>query len=81
MPTCRPRSAAALAIVLAALVLVPPAAGTGRPGVAALQVALRHKGFYAGTVDGMLGPATKRAVRRLQRQAGLRPDGVVGPRT
>ena len=80
MATCRPRSAL-LAGVLAALVLAAPAAAIGRPGVAALQVALRRHGIYAGTVDGLLGPATKRAVRRFQQRAGLRPDGVVGPRT
>ena len=80
MATCRPRSAL-LAGVLAALVLATPAAAIGRPGVAALQVALRRHGLYGATVDGMLGPATKRAVRRFQQRAGLRPDGVVGPRT
>src|SRR5437762_882546 len=52
MATCRPRSAL-LAGVLAALVLATPAAAIGRPGVAALQVALRRHGLYGATVDGM----------------------------
>ena len=42
---------------------------------------MRQKGFYAGTVDGVLGPGTVAAVRRLQRQARLEVDGVPGPRT
>jgi len=49
--------------------------------VAALQVGLRTHGLYHGTVDGVLGPRTERAVMRFQRRAGLSPDGVLGPRT
>jgi murein DD-endopeptidase MepM/ murein hydrolase activator NlpD len=53
----------------------------GRPSVAALQVALNAKGFYAGTIDGVKGEATEKAVRAFQRKAGLPVDGVVGPKT
>jgi peptidoglycan hydrolase-like protein with peptidoglycan-binding domain len=66
---------------LAAFVLVSPAAGVGRPDVAALQVALRARGLYGGTIDGVLGASTARGVRRLQRHARLPVDGVFGPRT
>ncbi|MEA2221145.1 MAG: resuscitation-promoting factor RpfB [Solirubrobacteraceae bacterium] len=31
--------------------------------------------------DGVLGPATRRAIRRFQRAHGLKPDGTLGPRT
>ncbi|HEX2103806.1 MAG TPA: peptidoglycan-binding protein, partial [Solirubrobacteraceae bacterium] len=48
---------------------------------AALQVALRARGLYAGAVDGIAGPATSAAVRTLQRRAGLVVDGVAGPAT
>jgi len=47
----------------------------GDPETAALQVGLREQGLYAGTTDGVLGPETRRAVRRLQRRAGLPADG------
>jgi peptidoglycan hydrolase-like protein with peptidoglycan-binding domain len=51
------------------------------PAVAALQVALRHEGVYAGTVDGVDGAQTRAAVKRLQARDGLAVDGVVGAQT
>lgn len=80
MRTCRPRSAALL-LVLAAFVLAPAAAGAGNAGVAALQVALRARGLYAGTVDGLSGPATATAVERFQRRAHLPATGIADRRT
>jgi murein DD-endopeptidase MepM/ murein hydrolase activator NlpD len=68
-----------LAVVLAAALAAPAAASTA--DVAALQVALRASGFYAGDVDGVAGPATIAGVRRLQRRRGLPADGIAGPRT
>ena len=53
---------------------------SGNPDVAALQVGLRAHGLYAGTVDGVLGAGTEKALRRFQRRAGLAADGVPGPR-
>jgi peptidoglycan hydrolase-like protein with peptidoglycan-binding domain len=49
--------------------------------VAVLQFLLRRHGFSPGRLDGRFGRRTARAVRRFQRRAGLRPDGVVGGRT
>ena len=57
------------------------AARMGSPSIAALQVALRAKSLYSGTVDGFAGPGTRAAVRRLQRRAGIAVDGVAGPQT
>jgi murein DD-endopeptidase MepM/ murein hydrolase activator NlpD len=79
----RPRLALALPLLLVALAL--PAAAHGAapisPGIAALQVALRAHGLYAGTIDGIRGPATTRAIRKLQRRARIAVDGVPGPQT
>lgn len=71
----------AAATVFAFLLLAPGAFAAGDPEIAALQVGLRQKGLYAGTVDGVLGGGTVVAVRRLQRRAGLPVDGVPGPQT
>jgi transcriptional regulator with XRE-family HTH domain len=45
------------------------------------QCLLQHLGFDPGGVDGVIGPNTTRAVKRLQQKAGLQPDGVVGLQT
>lgn len=47
----------------------------GRSEVQALQGALRARGFDAGAPDGLLGPATRAALRAWQRSVGLPPDG------
>ncbi len=63
------------------LLLAGPALAAGSSDVAALQVALRARGLYAGTVDGVQGPSTANALIAFQRKAGLEPDGVAGPLT
>ncbi|VWX63008.1 Lytic murein transglycosylase [Burkholderiales bacterium 8X] len=47
----------------------------GRSQVLALQTLLNQRGFDSGMPDGLLGPATRDAVRRYQRSRGLPPDG------
>ncbi len=49
--------------------------------VAKLQQILNEKGYNAGTVDGIFGMATYRAVRGFQASNGLPVDGWVGPVT
>jgi peptidoglycan hydrolase-like protein with peptidoglycan-binding domain len=49
--------------------------------VSALQFLLAWHGFPSATIDGLLGFHTDRALRRFQRWAGLRVDGLAGPST
>lgn len=53
------------------------------PGVTVkqLQLALREAGCNPGKIDGSMGPNTVTAIKTFQRNTGLTPDGVVGPKT
>ena len=73
--------AAVVVAAIAALVVVAPVAHARSSATAALQVALRAKGVYDGTVDGIRGPATREGVRRFQAARGLAVDGIAGPHT
>jgi peptidoglycan hydrolase-like protein with peptidoglycan-binding domain len=79
MTGVRPLKALAAAFFLC-LVLAAPTAKAG-PNIAALQVALQARGLYAGTIDGIRGPATIAAVRTFQRRVHIAVDGVPGPQT
>jgi murein DD-endopeptidase MepM/ murein hydrolase activator NlpD len=68
-------------LVLAALVFAPAATASGNAGIAALQVALRARGLYSSTIDGLSGPATTAAVVRFQRRVHLRATGIADART
>ena len=68
------------AAAFAGLLLAAPA-GASTASVAALQVALRAQGLYAGSVDGVKGPITKGAIVAFQRRQGLVPDGRIGAQT
>ena len=46
-----------------------------------IQKALKNAGFYAGSIDGKLGPKTRKAVEEFQKSKGLKADGKVGPKT
>src|SRR4051812_11971607 len=77
-----PRKAAiTVAVLAAALALVPAAAAYRSANTAALQVALKALKRYPGRIDGIAGPQTRRAVRAFQRAHRLSADGVAGPRT
>ena len=55
--------------------------GDSGPKVLALQKRLKELGYWLGTPDGSFGSLTQQAVWAFQKSAGLKRDGVVGPRT
>jgi murein DD-endopeptidase MepM/ murein hydrolase activator NlpD len=70
------------AVTVVAAAGAPASAGADvSAGTAALQAALRAEGLYDGDVDGIAGPMTRSAVRRLQARRGLAVDGVAGAQT
>jgi murein DD-endopeptidase MepM/ murein hydrolase activator NlpD len=75
------RRAGTLAAAVISALLVAAPAHAGPADVAALQVALRAAGTYGGAVDGIAGPGTAAAVRRVQARHGLAVDGVAGRHT
>lgn len=46
-----------------------------------IQTKLKRWGYYTGSIDGIYGPLTKKAVRYFQSKNGLAVDGIVGPKT
>jgi hypothetical protein len=45
--------------------------------VAAVQRRLARGGYYHGSIDGVIGPGTRTAVRAFERNNGLPADGVI----
>lgn len=60
-----------------------PILRTGSQGiiVSELQALLKLLGYYTEAVDGLYRESTAIAVSAFQREAGLTPDGIVGPAT
>ena len=46
-----------------------------------IQTKLKSWGYYSGSVDGVYGSATEKAVRAFQKKNGLTVDGKAGPQT
>ena len=46
-----------------------------------IQRKLRSLGFYTGSVDGIFGSGTKKAVIAFQKSCGIKADGIAGPTT
>ena len=42
-----------------------------------VQTALARRGYYAGQVDGVIGPETRNAIREFQRDNGLQVTGDI----
>lgn len=46
-----------------------------------IQKKLRELGYYNGSVDGIYGAQTKKAVIAFQKNCGITADGIAGPKT
>lgn len=46
-----------------------------------IQKKLKELGYYTGSVDGIFGSNTQKAVKAFQRNCGLTVDGIAGPKT
>lgn len=46
-----------------------------------IQKKLKELGYYKGSVDGIYGSATKKAVTAFQKNCGLTQDGICGKKT
>ena len=62
-------------------VLPLPPQGPYKPTGIEIQTALKNAGFYAGNIDGKIGPKSKQAIEDFQKANGLKADGKVGPKT
>lgn len=81
----------ALAVLLSvsmALVALAPAVeaasykkGSSGAVVTQIQTKLKSWGYYTGSVDGVYGSGTERAVRAFQQKNGLTVDGKAGDQT
>ncbi|MBR6429792.1 MAG: spore cortex-lytic enzyme [Oscillospiraceae bacterium] len=71
--------------VLAVFQALPAAAaykkGSAGSVVTQIQQKLSQWGYYSGSVDGVYGSQTEKAVRQFQRKNGLTVDGVAGKQT
>ena len=46
-----------------------------------IQNKLKELGLYKGSVDGIYGTSTQKAVRQFQKNCGITADGIAGPQT
>lgn len=46
-----------------------------------IQQKLRELGLYSGSVDGIYGVSTQKAVRQFQKNCGITVDGIAGSKT
>tara|TARA_B110000211_G_scaffold183997_1_gene208597 strand:- start:1012 stop:2937 length:1926 start_codon:yes stop_codon:yes gene_type:complete len=42
-----------------------------------IQPGLAKLGYYSGAIDGLIGPATVTAIKKLEKEFGLFPDGIL----
>ena len=52
-----------------------PVSALEEEGIRELQTVLAERGFYSGSVDGVVGPATAEAIKACERRLGTTPTG------
>lgn len=70
-----------IAVLSAVSVLAYSAYGSRGDEVREIQTRLAALGYYGGTIDGIYGSATKKAVQKFQQDRGLTADGIAGKQT
>lgn len=55
--------------------------GSSGSEVRQIQEKLKRWGYYSGSVDGIYGSATEKAVKKFQKANGLTADGIAGKAT
>ena len=55
--------------------------GSSGSEVTQIQQKLHSLGYYSGSIDGIYGTNTKKAVTEFQKSCGLTPDGIAGTKT
>ncbi|MFY9402396.1 MAG: peptidoglycan-binding domain-containing protein [Candidatus Omnitrophota bacterium] len=55
--------------------------GPYKPTAIQIQTALKNANFYTGSIDGKIGPLSKKAIVEFQKANNLVADGKVGPKT
>ncbi|MDD5128947.1 MAG: peptidoglycan-binding domain-containing protein [Candidatus Omnitrophica bacterium] len=82
MPQDVSTPAVAVPAPVASKELMPlPPQGPYKPTDIEIQTALKNAGFYSGSIDGKIGPKSKKAIEDFQSANGLKADGKVGAKT
>jgi peptidoglycan hydrolase-like protein with peptidoglycan-binding domain len=81
MKTPEPKPEVAVDAAVTAVQEALPPQGPYKPSGTEIQTALKNAGFYTGTVDGKIGPMTKKAIEEFQKANGLKADGKIGPQS
>jgi peptidoglycan hydrolase-like protein with peptidoglycan-binding domain len=76
---------ATVAMVLAVAWVASPSvmlkAAQGSANVKKAQQSLQSKGYYKGQIDGLMGPATRSAIRQYQKAEHLHVTGTLDNQT
>lgn len=70
-----------IAVLSTVSVLAYSAYGSRGDEVREIQTRLAALGYYGGTIDGIYGTGTKKAVQKFQQDRGLTADGIAGKQT